>query len=117
MKKTIKRTMKKTIKRTMKKTIKRTKRSKRKTISKRKRVKKRTALAKIGGSGKYSKIARKVIIKNAKKKEKTRIKNTRKRILSRNLSMSPGQLMKQRIVYTPSGRRTSASIHRKKTRV
>ena len=101
----------------MKKTIKRTKRSKRKTVSKRKRVKKRTALAKIGGSGKYSKIARKTLIKNAKKMKKDRIKKTRKRILSRNMSMSPSELMKQRIVYTPSGRRTSASIHRKKTRV
>mgnify|MGYP003647012943 CR=1 FL=1 len=109
--------MKKSLKKTMKKIkIKRSKR-KSKTRTKRKRVKKCINLKKIGGSGKYSKIARKTLIKNAKKMKRDRIKKTRKRILSRNLSMSPSELMKQRVVYTPSGRRSSASIHRKKTRV
>lgn len=117
MKKTSKRVMKKTSKRTMKKTSKRTKRNKNNTRLKRKRVKKCINLKKIGGSGKYSKIARKTLIKNAKKMKRDRIKKTRKRILSRNLSMSPSELMRQRVVYTPSGRRTSANIHRKKTRV
>jgi len=105
----------------MKKTMKKIKlkRSKRKgkSRSKRKYTVKCINLNKIGGSGKHSTLAKKTMIKNARKTRKERIRKERKRLLNRNLSMTPGELMKQRAVYTPSGRRTSASIYRKKTRV
>tara|TARA_B100000900_G_C20243664_1_gene578981 strand:- start:219 stop:560 length:342 start_codon:yes stop_codon:yes gene_type:complete len=113
--------MKKSMKKTMKKTMKKIKlkRSKRKgkSRSKRKYTVKCINLNKIGGSGKHSTLAKKTMIKNARKTRKERIRKERKRLLNRNLSMTPGELMKQRAVYTPSGRRTSASIYRKKTRV
>jgi hypothetical protein len=68
---------------------------------------------KIGGTRKYSHLAKKAI----KNTRKYRIKKQTKRKLDEKLHMKPSDLMKHRIVYVKTQKKSTPSIHRKTTRV
>ena len=68
---------------------------------------------KIGGTRKYSHLAKKAI----KNTRKSRIKKQTKRKLDEKLHMKPSDLMKHRIVYVKTQKKSTPSIHRKTTRV
>ena len=67
---------------------------------------------KLGGTRKYSKLAKKAI----KNTRKIRIKKQTKIKLDEKLYMKPSELMKQRIVYIKPNKKTTPSIYRKTTR-
>lgn len=68
---------------------------------------------KLGGTRKYSKLAKKAM----KNTRKIRIKKETTKRLSEKLHMKPSELMKQRIVYIKPNKKTTPSIYRKTTRV
>lgn len=68
---------------------------------------------KLGGTKKYSKLAKKAM----KNTRKIRIKKETTKRLSEKLHMKPSELMKQRIVYIKPNKKTTPSIYRKTTRV
>jgi len=68
---------------------------------------------KLGGTRKYSKLAKKAM-KNTRKR---RIKKQTKGRLDEKLHMKPSELMKQRIVYIKPNKKTTPSIYRKTTRI